>query len=77
MQTKVILDNKIPYGNGILVGVGNKKDWLEVAVTPEALNAPESLWFCFRLKFKNRPKTQNKLRLVVKYWHVSKNVIDS
>ena len=71
MQTKVILDNKIPYGNGILVSAENKKNWLEVAVTPEALNAPESLWFCFRLKFKNRPKTQNKLRLVVKYFYNS------
>ncbi|MFA6102154.1 MAG: M14 family zinc carboxypeptidase [Victivallaceae bacterium] len=71
MQTKVVLDNKIPYGNGILVGIENKKNWLEVAVTPEALNAPESLWFCFRLKFKNRPKTQNRLRLVIKYFYNS------
>jgi hypothetical protein len=71
MQTNVIFDNKIPYGNGILVGVENKKKWLEVAVTPEALNAPESLWFCFRLKFKNRPETQNRLRLVVKYFYNS------
>ena len=71
MQTKVVLDNKIPYGNGILVGIENKNNWLEVAVTPEALNAPESLWFCFRLKFKNRSKIQNRLRLVIKYFYNS------
>lgn len=71
MQTKVTLDNKIPYGNGLLVGYENNANCIVVAVTPEALNAPESLWFCFRLKFSNRPKTQNKLKLVLKYFYNS------
>lgn len=72
METEVIFDNKIPYGNGLLRGVENKNgNCLEVAVTPEAKNGPETLWFCFRQTFKNREGHRNRLKLVLKYFYNS------
>ena len=67
----VSLDNKIPYGNGILLAADEKQNFLEVTITTEAKNAPESLWFCFRLRINKRPQRQNMLRLVVKYFYNS------
>lgn len=70
MQAEVFFDNSLPYGNGLLCGVEEKGGVLEVSVTPEAKNAPESLWFCFRLKFRGCGKAR-KLRLIVKYLYNS------
>lgn len=71
MQTFVTMNNNIPYANGVLLSYESSEDTIEAAVTAEAKNAPELLWFCFRLEFKNRIPTRKKLRLVIKYFYNS------
>ncbi|MDD5698638.1 MAG: M14 family zinc carboxypeptidase [Victivallaceae bacterium] len=77
MRTEVIFNNMIPYGNGIFLGAESKEKYLEILVSSEARNAPESLWFCFNLQFKHRPPNRNKLRLVIKYFYNSLGVFSA
>jgi len=69
MSSEVTMESDGLYGNGLFLGAEERDGALEVYATPQAKEAPESLWFCFRLKFKS--KRSRKIRLVLKHFQNS------